>query len=135
MNIHVVALPAYTSHRTQTLDYSVFSPFKIYLRNSLSDRGLVAGSEHRNYISTLCEIIRESYKKSVTYSNIVNGFRAWGVWCAVKQNAVPEVIQARDIVNIDGFSSRDEAFISYKTLVSSCVSVVETNLPSSPRWR
>ena len=28
MNIHVVALPAHTSHRTQTLDYSVFSPFK-----------------------------------------------------------------------------------------------------------
>ena len=122
MNINVVALPAHTSHRTQTLDYSVFSPFKNYLRNSLNDRGLVAGSQQRNDIYTLCEIIHESYKKSVTNTNIVNGFKAWGVWCTVMQNAVPEVIQARDIVNIGGFGSRDEAFISYKSLVSSYVS-------------
>ena len=40
--IHVVALPAHTSHRTQTLDYSVFSPFKTYLRNAMNDRSLIA---------------------------------------------------------------------------------------------
>ena len=44
-NIVVIALLAHTRHRTQVLDYSIFSPFKTYLRNALNDRVLkTAGS-------------------------------------------------------------------------------------------
>ena len=35
-NIVVTALPAHTIYRTQVLDYSIFSPFKTYLRNALN---------------------------------------------------------------------------------------------------
>ena len=37
-NIIAYALPAHTSHRTQVLDYSVFSPFKELLRTQWSMR-------------------------------------------------------------------------------------------------
>ena len=38
MNIYVVALPAHTCHRPQTLYYPVFSPFKDYRHNSWNKR-------------------------------------------------------------------------------------------------
>ena len=56
-NIHVIALHAHTSHRTQTLDYSVFSPFKTYLRNAMNERSLGSAAEVRNDIYTLCELL------------------------------------------------------------------------------
>ena len=74
-NIHVIALPAHTCDRTQTLDYSVVSPFKTYLRNAMNERSLGSAAEVRNDIYTLCELFHAAYRKSVTYTNIVNGFK------------------------------------------------------------
>ena len=49
-NIQVIALPAHTRRRTQTLDYSVFSPFKTYLWNTMNERSLGSAAEVRNDI-------------------------------------------------------------------------------------
>ena len=36
-NIVVISLPAYSSHRTQVLDFSIFSPFNTKIRNALNE--------------------------------------------------------------------------------------------------
>ena len=61
-NIHVIALPAHTIHRTQTLDYSVFSPFKTYLRNAMNERPIASAAEVRDDIYTLCELLHGAYR-------------------------------------------------------------------------
>ena len=100
-NNHVIALPAHTSHRTQTLDYSVFSPFKTYLRNAMNERSLASAAEVRNDIYTLCELLHSAYRKAVTYTNIVNGFKGCGVWCSIRKTAIPDVICLGDITNMN----------------------------------
>ena len=78
----VVAFPAHTSHRTQGLDYSIFSPFNTYLRNALNDRVLTTAGAIRNDISTLCDLVHDAYKRALAYSNIVSGFSRVG--CGVQ---------------------------------------------------
>ena len=79
-NIVAYALPAHTSHRTQVLDYSVFSSLKAYVREKWS-RSLHATQALRaNDCFTLCEILHTAYSNAVTCKNIVNGFHACGVW-------------------------------------------------------
>ena len=63
-----------------------------------------------------------AYRKSVTYTNIVNGFKGCGVWCAVRKNAIPEVICLGDITNIEGYESRETDFSACKDLVLSYAS-------------
>ena len=121
-NIHVIALPAHTSHRTQTLDYSVFSPFKTYLRNAMNERSLASAAEVRNDIYTLCELLHAAYRKSVTYTNIMNGFKGCGVWCAIRKTAISDVICLGDTTNRDGYESREAAFAAFKDLVASYAS-------------
>ena len=118
-NIVVVGLPAHSSHRTLVLDYAVFSPFKTFLRNRLNQRVYTEGAGSRNDIYTLCELIGEAYKSSVSYCNIVNGFKAVGVWCPVRKGFFPDVSKVRDITNIGSHGSREAAFRSYQELVHS----------------
>lgn len=118
--IVVIALPAHTSHRTQSLDYSVFSPFKAKLTNHLNNRTVYSAMHcARNDVYTLCELIHEAYKEAVTYKNIVNGFRACGVWCEQRKSANPDVIRESDITNVGSAPDRASAFASFKELVSS----------------
>ena len=107
--IHVVALPAHTSHQTQTLD-SLFSPLKTYLRNALNDRSLISTAQIRNDIHTLCEVLQSAYRKSVTYTNNVNRFKGCGVWCAVRKGAILKVMRFGEITNCEAYESREEAF-------------------------
>jgi len=88
-------LPSLTSHRTQVLDYSIFSPFKTHLRNALNERTILnAGS---NDVYTLCEMLHTAYKQSVTYSNILNGFNACGIWRSGRGGVDPNVIKLSDL--------------------------------------
>ena len=82
----------------------------------------VSAAEIRNAIYTLCELLHAAYRKSVTYTNIVNGFEGCGVWCAVRKNAIPEVIWLGDIANIEGYESRETAFSALKDLALSYAS-------------
>ena len=116
-NIVVVGLPAHSSHRTQVLDYAVFSPFRTFLRNRLNQRVYTEGAGSLNDIYTLCELIGEAYKSSVSYCNIVNGFKAVGVWCPVRKGVLPDVIKVRDITNIGSHGSGEAAFRRYQELV------------------
>ncbi|CDF33433.1 unnamed protein product [Chondrus crispus] len=116
-NIVVVGLPAHTSHRTQVLDYSVFSSFKTFFRSTLNRRAIGATNECRNDIYTLCEMLHEAYKRSVTYNNIVSGFKACGIWCPTRKDIVPEVINASDITNWQGYESQAAAHRGYQELV------------------
>ena len=51
--------------------------------------------------------------KSPSLSNIVNGFKACGVWCAARRRAIPEVIKITYITNTDGYATRQEASGSF----------------------
>lgn len=90
--IIAVGLPAHTSHRTQVLDYKVFSRFKTAFRNFLNERASFATSVQLNDVSTVCELLHLAYLQSVTYSNIISGFKACGVWFVRLKDVVPEVI-------------------------------------------
>lgn len=114
----VVALPAHTSHRTQVLDYTVFSPFKTSLRNALNRRASVSSSGNfRSDVYTLCEIIHSSYRQALTYDNITKGFKSCGIWCQRRKGTVPEVINDKDITNWDGYVDRTAARMNYIDLV------------------
>lgn len=69
-----VALPAHTSHRTQPLDVSVFSPMKTHVRNAFNNRLLALCDEQRNGVFNICGILHDSYNSALSYNNIVNGF-------------------------------------------------------------
>jgi hypothetical protein len=80
--VQVVALPAHTSHRTQPLDVSIFGPMKNAFQSLFARRAIATTQrEARNDIYTFCEMLRDAYYKSMTFSNIVAGFRSTGIWC------------------------------------------------------
>ena len=89
----VVGLSAHSSHRTQVLDFAFFAPFKTFLRNGHNRRVYSEGAGIRNDIYTLCELIHEACNSSVSYSHIVNYFKAVGIWFPVRKGVVPEVIE------------------------------------------
>ena len=116
-NILAYALPAHTSHRTQVLDYSVFSPLKAYIRSQWSKRLHGTQAQRANDCFTLCEILHKAYLNSVTYKNIVNGFDACGVW-SLRGGGVDEtVIKAPDITNRALNESAEQSYTRYSDLV------------------
>jgi len=94
-NVIVVALLAHTSHRTQVLDYNVFSPYNSYFRNAPNRLVVAGGAEKRNDVYTLCEILNDAYNEAVTPKNIINGFRCFGLWCNVRKGVLIDVTRSR----------------------------------------
>lgn len=92
-NIIAIALPAHTSHRTQVLNYFIFSLFKTYLRNAFNERLMTTAGAGRNNVSTVCELVHDAYKRALKYNNIVSDFLACRLWCPKRQRPVPEVIK------------------------------------------
>ncbi|PXF46856.1 Pogo transposable element with KRAB domain [Gracilariopsis chorda] len=119
--IIALCLPAHTSHRTQVLDYSVFSPFNNYFRNYLNERTLCAQDDSRNDVYTICDLLTKAYIRAVTYNNIVKGFEACGLWDPNKQTANPDVIKKTDIANIGTASFQEVAHENYLALVKDYV--------------
>jgi len=80
-NVIVHALPAHTSHFTQSLDVSVFGPMKgsskgfvsAYVNNSAN-----VGSKFTVY--TACELVTAAYNSAMTPSITKLGFARRGVW-------------------------------------------------------
>lgn len=125
----VIALPAHWSHRTQALAFYIFYPFKTYIfypfntkmRNALNERILAAEGSVRNDIYIPGGLIDNAYKEQVTYSNIVNGFKACGEFCALRRRALPEVIEITDISKTESHGSRKDAFDSFESLCDSYI--------------
>ncbi|KAK4312454.1 hypothetical protein Pmani_016140 [Petrolisthes manimaculis] len=90
MNVHVVefaikhgivivTLPPHTTDKLQPLDVSVFGTFKTFLRSQLNNFALMHPNEHIT-VHQLPEFASEAWTKASTPSNILNGFRATGIW-------------------------------------------------------
>ncbi|KAK4305757.1 hypothetical protein Pmani_022348 [Petrolisthes manimaculis] len=77
--IVIVTLPPHTTDKLQPLDVSVFGPFKTFLRSQLNNFALMHPSEHIT-VHQLPEFASEAWTKASTPSNILNGFRATGIW-------------------------------------------------------
>lgn len=116
-NIIAYALPSHTSHRTQVLDYSVFSPMKEYLRRQWSMRLIGTQAERSNDCFTLCEMVHKAYMQSVTYTNIVNGFSACGLWSKFGGGVDPSVITASDLTNRDVDETGEQCYTRYQDLL------------------
>ena len=75
--VHVVAFPSHTSHVLQPLDVSVFGPFKSRVQAQLHKL-----SRHTRCIdvfgASMC--LTTAYNASVTYINILHGFKRTGLW-------------------------------------------------------
>jgi DDE superfamily endonuclease len=78
--VHVVALPAHTSHRTQQLDVSMFGSMKNAF-HSLFARRTIATTQREaiNDIYTSYEMVRDAYYKGITFSDIIAGFCSTGI--------------------------------------------------------
>ena len=99
MNIHVVeyaiahgivivTLPPHTTDKLQPLDVSVFGPFKAFLRGILNDFAIMHPNQHIT-VHQLPQFACAAWTKASTPSNILNGFRATGIW-PIDRNIFPD---------------------------------------------
>lgn len=95
----------------------MFSPFKTYFRNALNDHSTLEDGCERHDIYTLCQLRHKAYKPSWTYSDIVDGIKASGVWCPNRNYIVPEAIKPHDISNLDGYCGQVAGHTDYRRLV------------------
>lgn len=116
-NIIPYALPAHTSHRTQVLDYSVFSPFKESLRWQWSMRVQGTQALHANDCYTLCEMVHNAYRKAVTQTNIIDGFHGCGLWSLKGGGVDHNVITESDLTNREENETGTDAYKRYQDLV------------------
>ena len=95
----IVTFPAHCSHRMQPLDVGVFGPWKTYYAEAVQRWH----QEHPGKILTIHEIeplVTEAFGKAFTIPNIVNSFRAAGVW----------PVDANVFTDADFMSARPTAF-------------------------
>lgn len=77
--IHIVTLPAHTSHKTQPLDKTVFGPVKSYY-NNLANSWMLQNPGQPITIHQMPELITKSYIRACTIQNIRTGFEKAGIW-------------------------------------------------------
>lgn len=77
--IIMLSFPPHCSHKLQPLDRTVYGPFKKFINNAM-------GSWLRMHpgkcltIYDIPGIVRETFPKAVTPSNIISGFKVAGIW-------------------------------------------------------
>jgi 4-hydroxybenzoate polyprenyltransferase len=77
--VQLLYLPAHTSHKTQPLDRSVFSPLKNYFRqNTKSMVHFTASAPINKRRFLYC--YRDASETGMSARNIVSGFRETGIW-------------------------------------------------------
>ena len=77
--VHLLCLPAHTTHVLQPLDVGVFSSFKHHIGLSLN--ALIRSSNGRVPTSEdIPKIIADAWPKSVTPVNLMSGFRKTGIY-------------------------------------------------------
>lgn len=78
-NIHLLCLPAHTTHLLQPLDVGVFKSFKTYFSKACG-KYLVAHPGRVVTNDKLASLIAEAYPNSFTMVNILSGFKKCGVF-------------------------------------------------------
>lgn len=78
-NVHIIELPAHTSHWLQPCDRTVFGPFKNAYRKACED---LSSSFPGSVVSkaNFCGLLKKAWQEAVTPSNIHSGFRACGIY-------------------------------------------------------
>ena len=78
-DVHLLCLPAHTSHLLQPLDVGVFKPFKTNFNKACSKYMC----QHPGRVITadvLASLVADSYAASFTLVNIMKGFKKTGTW-------------------------------------------------------
>jgi len=99
-NVHIIELPAHTSHWLQPCDRTVFGPFKNAYRKACEE---LCSSFPGSVVSkkTFCGLLKKAWEEAVTPSNTISGFRACGVYpfdpSAIPQEAfIPNSLYVHD---------------------------------------
>lgn len=87
-DIHMVELPAHTSHWLQPSDRTVFKPLKeFYSREAQELMSQFPGIVTKR--ATFASLFATAWTKAMTKKNICAGFRACGIW-PYDPKAIPE---------------------------------------------
>lgn len=95
--IVVAGLPAHNFPILQQLDVSVFGPLKEELSFEFESAHDQNNKSDRNYIITVCEILRDSFYRYVTPQNAMTGFRCTRIWSEDKQGVYISMIHETDL--------------------------------------
>ena len=77
-NIHVLNLPAHTTHLLQVADISVFGPFKTYMRSAETARQHTTSAIIRT--QDVAALTRKPWEKATSRHNITAGFKKAGIY-------------------------------------------------------
>ena len=77
-NIHVLNLPAHTTHLLQVADISVFGPFKTYMRSAEASRQHTTSAVIRT--QDVAALTRLPWDKATSRHNITAGFKKAGIY-------------------------------------------------------
>ena len=78
-NIHLLCLPAHTSHLLQPLDVGVFKSFKTNFNKACS-KYMSQNPGRVVTVDVIASLVAEAYAASFTPMNIMKGFKKTGVW-------------------------------------------------------
>ena len=77
--VHILCLPAHTTHLLQPLDVGVFKSFKVFFSKACSSYL----SKHPGHVITtdmIASLVSSAYRSAFTPTNIIAGFRKTGVF-------------------------------------------------------
>lgn len=88
-NIHVLNLPAHTTHLLQVADIAVFGPFKKYISKSLA----AYRDQHGTYIPPryYAAATRTAWEHATSRSNCIAGFEKAGIFPADRTKITPDI--------------------------------------------
>ncbi|XP_063865406.1 uncharacterized protein LOC135103306 [Scylla paramamosain] len=79
ISIVIITLPLHTNDKLQSLDISIFAPFKSCLRTIVTDYTLMYPHTHITE-HMLPEFAFKAWIKAYTPTNVLSGFSATGIW-------------------------------------------------------
>ncbi|CAD6958079.1 unnamed protein product [Tilletia controversa] len=88
-NVHVLSLPAHSTHGMAPLDRTCFAPLKVAWAECQRWEFFMTGVIRRDGVVRLYE---EARKKAMTPANIISGYAATGIWPLKGISAIPEAM-------------------------------------------
>ncbi|KAI5722693.1 hypothetical protein M8J76_012165 [Diaphorina citri] len=77
--VHILTLPPHSTHKMQPLDVALYAPFQTYY-NSAIDSWMYANPGKNVTIYEVAGFVGLAYPRAFTPSNIINAFRATGIY-------------------------------------------------------
>ncbi|XP_031350642.1 uncharacterized protein LOC116176287 [Photinus pyralis] len=115
-HIHVVSLPPHTSHRTQPLDVSFYSPLKNAFYRECDLHLKLTGHEKIN-MSELANLFNKAYVRVATMEKAESGFRCTGIFP----------------LNVDRFTADDFAPAEQHRNISIACNLDESDVQKNPQ--